>query len=131
VDDNRWRQNPTDRHVETPLLLNPYSDQPQNHIAFAPAIGNKTVGTIRGTTTRGEATIRICRLDRPELDEERRAAQRATIDQLGIAVLMGTPGQVRDELLSGRPDFSAARLAAAESWIENIKKQWLQDSQPL
>ncbi len=50
---------------EMPLLLNPESDEPAEHLEF------DSQGQIKGITERGDATIEICKLDRDELRTKR------------------------------------------------------------
>jgi hypothetical protein len=58
--------------AEEPLLLNPYFDEPAKHLVFGAA------GTVvaRGNDPRGEFTIRVFGLDRPELSNDRDRALR-------------------------------------------------------
>ncbi len=51
---------------ERPLLFNPYHEDPREHLEFL------ATGDVAGRTTKGELTIKICRLRR--LREERREA---------------------------------------------------------
>ena len=115
VIDNVWSRSPDDGVQEQPLLINPYVDEPKEHFAFAPPVGNVSVGTIRGTTERGDRTAEVCQLRRTELNDRRAAAQDATLAKLYIAVVRGTQGQVRAELEAGTQDYSAACLSAAQA----------------
>ncbi len=51
--------------AENPLILNPYFDNPADHFEA------RKLGWLYHRTRRGEATIRICHLNRKELREER------------------------------------------------------------
>jgi hypothetical protein len=50
---------------EKPLLLNPYDTDPALHLDF------DSLGTIVGVTTEGQASIRVCGLDRQDLTNQR------------------------------------------------------------
>ena len=121
--DDQWRMGPADAQVESPLLLNPYVDDPHQHLAFAPPLDNKPLGTIQGLTSRGEKTIEICRLYREELNEMRREAQRNTINLLNSAVFTRSLESVSKQLQSGEKEFAAACLAVAVDWIADIREQ--------
>ena len=58
----RWQ---TEVEAERAALLSPYFDEPERHIGFT------DIGTPFGSSKRGELTIKICGLDRPELVEVR------------------------------------------------------------
>lgn len=61
------RQIPPDPAVpETPLLLNPFDDDPVPHLEFF------EYGQIRGKTDRGRSTVEVCGLDRTSLTMARR-----------------------------------------------------------
>lgn len=50
---------------ETPLLLNPFDDDPEPELEF------NELGCISGLSPRGTATIHVCGLDRWKLEQER------------------------------------------------------------
>jgi hypothetical protein len=113
---------PTDSTVERPLLLSPYFDRPEDHFQFPPAVNGMMVGTIAAKTSRGEASIRICRLDRKELDSARRLAQENTLNAIKIAIVSNDSASSEFQRLeSGTSPFSAACLSAAETWISRLR----------
>lgn len=57
--------------TEGPLLLHPWRDDPEEHLAF----GLEGVIAPRDGSPRGEATIEVCKLSRAELHEERKEHQ--------------------------------------------------------
>lgn len=75
---------PGDESREQPLLINPYFLDPASHFAW------DEIGSIRGETPEGEATIECCGLDRESLRLEReRIANRILeiFDDLGSGLL--------------------------------------------
>jgi len=56
---------PEDLHAEKPLLLNPCEDQPQDHLVF------HRDGMVSGTTERGQVTVEVLGLNRPQLVSDR------------------------------------------------------------
>lgn len=68
--------------AEGPLLLNPYFDEPAAHLVFGAA------GTVvaRDNDPRGQRTIEVFGLDRPELSNDRDRAVRAATDAGSFAM---------------------------------------------
>jgi hypothetical protein len=64
VDSTMWAK---DLELERPLLLNPYLDDPEEHIAFS----NIGVPYPKSRSKRGAATIEACHLDRESLSTAR------------------------------------------------------------
>lgn len=97
----RQAAKPGNEADEQPILLNPYFDDPNEHIAF---IGDKAATGIRavGTTQRGQASVVVLGLNRPQLLRDRLQAW-STIDVL-----------LRNE----------HRGATAEKLLLNLLQEW-------
>ena len=54
---------------EEPLLLNPESDDPREHLVYLPYTGNKMEVCLQGTGIKGKTTIGVCDLNRAKLKE--------------------------------------------------------------
>jgi hypothetical protein len=67
---------------EKPLLLNPFTDNPDAHIVFAAPINDVPLGRACGRDERGEESVKRYHLNRPDLLERRREAQAAAITDL-------------------------------------------------
>jgi hypothetical protein len=64
---------PGDENRESAVLLNPWHDDPNDHLTF-----DDELGIIGSKTTRGQETVRILGLNRDGLIDARRSAIRAT-----------------------------------------------------
>lgn len=101
--------------LEEPLLLHPYRDRPEEHLAFEHG------GVIAWTSPLGEHTVCVCNLREEELRVERQRAQEAAANQFGIAYLAELPdapgdprtayqrawGRLKD-VETGQAEYSAA-----------------------
>jgi hypothetical protein len=67
--DDHWAARPEDLPAERPALLNPWLDDPAEHLCFDP-----DTGVVAGTTERGRITVRLLGLNRDGLPEERKKA---------------------------------------------------------
>jgi uncharacterized protein (TIGR02646 family) len=65
-----------DLQIEAPLLLNPYEDDPDEHLSFS------SDGHVQPRTDRGEVTIELLRLNRTDLVEARAQAIRLLRQEL-------------------------------------------------
>ncbi len=65
--ERRARSHRDDISHEEPLLLHPHDDEPSNHIRFREEVAFAVDGSVRG-----QATIEILQLNRPDLIESRR-----------------------------------------------------------
>jgi hypothetical protein len=84
--DNNWAACPEDVSTEQPALLNPWLDEPSQHLLFDP-----DTGLVIGITERGRITVRLLGLNRDGLPEARRKAcqdLRRTI-QVGVGDAAG------------------------------------------
>jgi uncharacterized protein (TIGR02646 family) len=99
--------------VEQPLLLHPYSDDPERHLLFGLA---GTVGP-RGGSAKGRETIAVCRLDRAALMDERARVQEHVRTEVALAFLEAGRGvmtlaaaleSVREKYAGERAEYSAA-----------------------
>lgn len=86
---------------EAPLLLNPYEDEPEQHMCFDDR------GFVIDKTKRGKMTREICKLDRSTLIERRNEAKRHV-----------------KEILAALVDNSN-NIEADNSWEFALWKQWL------
>lgn len=68
---------PEDIAKEEPLLLNPFSDDPADHLEFDPATGR-----LIGKTNRGQVTIELLNLNREGLPETRREVYYSVIARM-------------------------------------------------
>ena len=104
---------------ESPLLLNPYDDEPTKHLKFIPPSKGVAVGTVAKLTQKGHASITTYKLDREELNDRRSAAQQRIISELLIEIVKLPEGRFNSilrELVEGKREFSAASLAAFKHW---------------
>jgi hypothetical protein len=67
--DNHWAARPGDESTEQPALLNPWLDDPAQHLRFDP-----DTGLVMGITERGRITARLLGLNRDGLPEQRKMA---------------------------------------------------------
>jgi hypothetical protein len=67
--DDRWASRPEELADEHPALLNPWSDDPDEHLVFDPF-----TGLVAGLTPRGRVTIDVLGLNRDGLPEDRKKA---------------------------------------------------------
>jgi uncharacterized protein (TIGR02646 family) len=107
-----------DMTKEKPALLNPYSDDPTEHIEFATGRNHIFTGKVVGKTKRGRASIQYYHLDRPELDEMRRTEQEQVEKDLlyCIARELDDLKTLMQTLKDGTRQYSAAALAQAKEW---------------
>jgi hypothetical protein len=67
--------------LEEPLLLHPYRDKPEEHLAFEHG------GVVLGTSPEGQHTISVCNLQEDELRQDRQKAQEDAANKFGISYL--------------------------------------------
>ncbi len=116
------RLNEFDQTQEEPLLLNPYFDSPLDHLhyVFNYRKGEPT-GFIKGTTEKGRVSVRIYDLNRTEMVDDRKQAQRSSISEYESALFKGRHKAFIDEIKRSKPAYTAARLGAILSWIKWYK----------
>ncbi|MEV8517586.1 hypothetical protein [Dactylosporangium sp. NPDC051484] len=99
--------------VEQPLLLHPYSDDPEQHLLFglAGAVGP------RDGSTKGRQTIAVCRLDRAALMDDRARIQEQVRTDVALAFLRAGNGdatleaaleRVHEKHAGAQAEYSAA-----------------------
>ena len=96
------RQRPAQGNQETALLLNPFDDDPSQHLGF------DADGTIRAKTKRGLATIETVGLWRPSLVLKRRPVLQnldRLIDEMNGASAAIIRSHARSILASGAEDW--------------------------
>ena len=103
---------------EHPEMLNPFLDNPQEHLAFAPPIIEPhkvvCVGTIEGLDRRGKETVTICHLDRKLLNDERKKEQEQFINDILMCMVRLDVEKVTAtwrQVYAGERPYSAAVLA--------------------
>lgn len=67
-----------DYHKEDCMILNPYSDEPNNHLGY----DSTNHGYIDALTDKGNQTIELLRLNRTDLIERRKNARKELLDQI-------------------------------------------------
>ena len=95
---------------EQPLLLNPYFDNPSNHISF----DDKGVPYARDGSDRGDETIKVCHLDRIELVEARLQAAK---DKVRCRIIDRISLLDRGERSVNEPYFKASEAFSA--WLNH------------
>jgi hypothetical protein len=110
---------------EKPLLLNPYCDEPQQHLKFLPAkeVDGELlfVGTVKGLTPRGETSVKRYNLNREGLIESRRRAQQNIYNAMLVAAFKPQKmKQLWSSLCEGCEEFSAAAYAQARKMWEDL-----------
>ena len=97
---------------EQPLLLNPYTDIPEQHLHF-----DAEIGTVESITERGAETIRVCDLNREPLAEKRRESAAVMLEHVDASLGQGKIFRVRslrEEIRNGDVEFAAAVRAELE-----------------
>jgi hypothetical protein len=123
VFDHREMHDPSDvgelNNVERPLLLNPYSDEPGEHLRF----GELGAIAAYAGSRRGQATIDICELSRESLCEQRSITQEQVVLALGDAIFSWTRGlkSLDDALLAVRAKFTGETSAYSESARQTLE----------
>jgi len=115
----RARTHKDDLEAEQPLILSPYVDPPEEHLAFplgmiTPEGDLVCVGTVEGITDQGKATVKLCNLGRIDLVEERKREQEQFVNDILLAASRLKPSKVVSlwcEVLTGDRPYSAAVLA--------------------
>ena len=111
---------------EEPLLLNPYCDSPFDHLRYVFSFSRgEPTGYVKGTPIRGRASVRISDLNRSEMVDDRRQAQRMSITEYETALFKGKGTEFIDNLRTAKPAYTAARLGALVSWIKWYKRHRL------
>jgi 5-methylcytosine-specific restriction endonuclease McrA len=96
VDENQRAKGPKGLAAEEPLLLNPFKEDPSEHIRFIGPEDPLRFGQLEGTTPKGKASVKIYNLNRGDLVRDRQTAYRAIKDRLDLA--KARP-QVRERIL--------------------------------
>ena len=126
VMDNDYRWHPDREGEERPVLLNPWFDDPNEHLGFSLASG-----VIAWKTPRGKANIDILGLNRDKLVELRKGAFRAaSLEAKEYLEAMGRNDDAGMEAFieklhsyqRGEPDFCAFRLAAVHDQRDRALK---------
>jgi uncharacterized protein (TIGR02646 family) len=98
-DPSRWLD---ELKEEKPLLLNPYFDDPDEHLGFTEE------GEIYGKTDRGKETVEVCNLGRKNLVEARLASNTSVFKALNVQLLEAENGvSPPDRYFGPEVEFSA------------------------
>jgi hypothetical protein len=107
--DDHWAAYPEEVPEEQPALLNPWLDEPAQHLCFDP-----DTGIVAGITERGRITVDLLGLNRDELPEARKKAcedlRRALAESLNDAVRRGAdPDDLRilQSVANGSAEYAA------------------------
>ncbi|MCC6536843.1 MAG: hypothetical protein IT162_04790 [Bryobacterales bacterium] len=112
ADESKRARRPADMAKEDPLLLNPYFDDPFEHLEFQPD------GYVKGKTAKGTTSIKVYNLNREGLVDQRRKVIQDTEFGLGGRLLTRNFRQFVAELRNGEVEFAAARFAALAAFLE-------------
>ena len=110
--DGKWAARPEDVANEQPALLNPWFDDPSEHLQFA-----VDTGRIVGITQRGRITVEVLGLNRAELPTARLEASEAAANAYALFVSdvarahKSDERQIRDAV-GGTAEYAAFRRAA-------------------
>jgi hypothetical protein len=121
--DDWWAAKPEDVEREQPALLNPWVDDPREHLVFDP-----DTGIVGDRTERGRITIQILGLNHRSLPEARKRAAREAKDlycdflkERGQRVVNPDHVDAVAELDAGAVPYTAIRLAAIEhAWARIV-----------
>lgn len=111
--------------IEQPLLLHPYRDRPDEHLIF----GVKgAIAPLEGSR-KGAVTIKVCRLDRAELTDERMERQEHARSSVAKAYRLACDERMSlddaltlevSRYISADARYSAAALAAVKEVINEL-----------
>jgi hypothetical protein len=108
---------------EVPQLINPYFDDPSDHLRFG------LEGVIAGRTDRGRITILVCQLDEAKIEAARKAIQEVVQSAVADAYYQAAMGrmalpdalnQVREKYAGKSAGLSAAAEFALIRFIERL-----------
>lgn len=103
-DPDQWQ---SELAAEAPSLINPYFDNPEDHIEFDPLTGVAIPANASTVPSRhGKATIDLCDLKRPSLCEKRLDLQTDALDGMISRILRG---EDLDSVAAPEKEFSAWR----------------------
>lgn len=109
---------PKDLAAERPLLLNPYTDDPSLHLSFEFDLSGQPTGYLQGKTPKGTTSVRIYNLNREDLVLARKRAQQDTVFAIVGSLGAGSFQSFFEAIHDGQRDYSAARKAAVEYFLE-------------
>ena len=127
VREKAWARRREEMEREKPLLLNPYLQNPREHLRFRPLRENRDVlplSQVEGRTEEGKASVEVLRLNRPNLAGARAAAQQRIRNELMAAFFTSSTRNVWQRLFTGQEEFSSAALAEAESLLAELQGQY-------
>jgi len=108
---------------ERPLLLNPYVDDPNEHLRFATSRDPKVPGWVLSIDSIGQASIDVYELNRPNLPTIRRDEQNSVRLRLKDVLYREDKIALKDLILDcqeGRRQFSAASLAEIDDFFAGL-----------
>jgi hypothetical protein len=127
VRDKVWARRREEMEREKPLLLNPYLQNPCEHLRFRPLQDSPDrllLSHVEGKTEEGKTSVEVLKLNRPNLAGARAAAQQRIRNELMAAFFTSGTRSVWQRLFSGQEEFSAAALAEAESLLAELQGEY-------
>jgi uncharacterized protein (TIGR02646 family) len=110
-----------DLHAEEALLLNPYQDDPAEHLHFVPRLGTVAAKSRDGQPSpKGVESWRAYNLNRERLIEFRRREQQNVRQSVSVALVREDSAaltQAVEQCLTGRQQFSSASMAEIEQYF--------------
>ncbi|HTG34186.1 MAG TPA: hypothetical protein VLB76_14755 [Thermoanaerobaculia bacterium] len=125
VNNGFWARCPGEVSLEQPLLLNPYNDNPREHLRFKPVSEESALSTVRGHTLKGEKSVDIYNLNRLALAERRGAViLQAGRDWLLSIIIRGiTRDRFWRTLKAGEVEYSLAQIDQVNWMIEQEQER--------
>ncbi|MES1243041.1 MAG: hypothetical protein ABUT39_15610 [Acidobacteriota bacterium] len=127
VRDRTWARRREEMEREKPLLLNPYLQNPRDHLRFRPLRESPErlpLSQVEGRTEEGKTSVEVLRLNRPNLASSRALAQQRIRQQLMAAFFTSNARAVWQRLFNGQEEFSAAALAEAEALLGELQGEY-------
>lgn len=103
-------------------MINPYKDDPKEHLFFTTCKNGTFLGTVKGITKKRDDSVKYYHLDRKPLDKKRKAEQEQVVKDLEYFIVKDRNKLtcILDEIKKGPREFSAAALAQAITWKEQL-----------
>lgn len=127
VREKAWARRREEMEREKPLLLNPYLQNPREHLRFRPLRENPDrlpLSQVEGRTEEGKTSVEVLKLNRPNLATARALAQQRIRQQLMAAFFTANARSVWQRLFLGQEEFSSAALAEAESLLAELQGEY-------
>lgn len=97
-------------------------DDLREHLLFVSRKNGTFLGIMKGITKKGDDSVKYYHLDRKALDKKRKAEQEQVVKDLEYFIVKDRNKLtcILDEIKKGSREFSAAALAQAISWKEQL-----------